>query len=187
MSDEQAVSAGETSEAGETTVESWDTWLASQDEAQRAHITGLYETSVTGLKSALKAERDRSNSFEKKLREAAKKESGDGETKLRLTQLADELSAANRRANFYETASKAETGLVDVKAAWIIASSDAEQFIASDGSINFEALKTEHPSLFAAPAAPASAIPKVKAGTGINQKHDVADMNSLIRNLAGRN
>lgn len=162
----------------------WETWLAAQPEAQRQQIETLHSTHTAGLKSALDSERQSRRDLEKQVKDLAKAEKDGSDAQQRLNSIATELETANRRADFYETASKPEIGLVDVKAAWVLTNAEADVYFDRKGSVNFELLKREHPSLFAQPRP----TPRGNIGNGAGQggQGSGADMNAIIRSAAGR-
>lgn len=169
--------------AAPQTEATWDTWLAAQPDEQRMTIETLFNAHTAGLRNALNNERESRKTMEKQLRDMAAKESAGSDAQTRLEAMAEDIAKANRRADFYEAASKPETGLSDVKAAWIIINANAEEYIDRKGSVNFELLKREHPGLFAQ----AKPVPRANAGTGTNQPPSpAADMNAAIRRAAGR-
>lgn len=165
------------------TVETWDNWLAKQPEAERARIATLYEGHTKGLRTALDSERNERKQYEKQVRELATKAEKGSETEKRLTEMADALDRANRKADFYQEAAKPDTGLTDPEAAWIIANAKAEEFFDRKGNLNVALLKERHPGLFGRP----NPTPQGNAGSGAGgQPQSGNDMNSYIRGRAGR-
>jgi hypothetical protein len=164
---------------GETSA-TWESWIAAQPEPARA----LYETHTQGLRSALESERTQRKTFETQLRDQAKKLEAGSEAQTRLTEMADELERANRRADFYESAAKPDVGVTDVVGAWAIINAMPEDYLDRKGSVNFALLKQRHPGLFGRPPA----VPRGNAGSGAGQGDGGGknDMNAYIRRQAGR-
>lgn len=160
----------------------WDIWLGKLPDDQRTTATALYEGSVQGLKSALKNERASRSDLEKQLRETAKKLESGSDAQKQMTDMADRMEQANRRADFYELASKPETGIADAAAAWLIINANAEEYIDRKGSVRLDLLKQNHPILFGRPS-----TPRANAGSGAGQNGaGKSDMNDYIRSRAGR-
>lgn len=126
----------------------WDTWLAGQDET----VKGLLEDHTKGLKSALQSERDQRKSFEKQLSDLSKQAEEGSELRASLDKLADDVTNANARADFFEAAADPALGLRDARLAWQIVAANADEFTRR-GKPDFDALKTAHPILFEAPPA----------------------------------
>lgn len=163
--------------------DSWDAWLATQPDEQRTTISSLYEKQTAGLKSALDNERQQRKDFEKQARELAKTAEKGSDAEKQLTQFADQLTAAERRADFYEAAAKPEIGLVGVKAAWVLMNAEADRYFDRKGNPNFDLLKQEHPYLFGL----AKTTPKGNQGNGTNGQTPAGQsINDMIRNAAGR-
>ena len=100
-----------------------------------------------------------------------------------MTQFADQLTAAERRADFYEAAAKPEIGLVGVKAAWVLMNAETDRYFDRKGNPNFDLLKQEHPYLFGQ----AKTTPKGNQGNGTNGQTPAGQsINDMIRNAAGR-
>jgi hypothetical protein len=176
--------AGEPPAPPEPTPEdTWDGWLATLDEAERGRVTRLYEAKHGGLLKALDSERNERKATERQLRDAAAKLKDDDANKAQLTQMADQLDLANRKADFFQEAAKPENGLADPEAAWIIANAKADEFFDRRGNLNLALLKERHPSLFARPPV----TPPANAGNGSGVQPPAANtMNQMIRRQAGR-
>lgn len=161
------------SQAGETPAD-FEAWLAGQPD----DVKTLYESHTSGLKSALKSERQRSADMATQLREAAAK--AEGETKAALEDMAGKAEAEARRADFYEAAAGA--GCADLKLAYLAA--QADNLFNRDGTPDIAAVKAAHPSLFAAPR-----VPDARAGKGAlagNGRTGGAAINDAIRRAAGK-
>lgn len=169
--------------AGATPEElTWDSWLAKQPETERKQIEALHAKRVQTLEGTLTKERDERKDLEKKLREMAKTSEAGSEAQKQLTAVADQLANAEKRADFYRDALKAE--VADPEGAWLIANGKADEFFDKRGSVNFDLLKKEHPGLFAQPKPTPRA--NVGSGTQNNDGNAAVGMNSFIRRAAGR-
>lgn len=170
----------------ETTAQTWDDWLASRPDAERPTITALYERQTQGLRSALDKERDDRKALEKQVRDLAKAAEKGSDAETQLTTLADQLAAADRRADFYRDAAKTDVGIADPELAWLRVNASPDEFFDRKGNVNFTLLKERHPALFVqTPLKPAT--PKGNAGSGAGQQGAGAlSMTDFIRQQAGR-
>lgn len=165
------------------TEETWDGWLETLDEAERGRVTRLYEAKHGGLLKALESERSERKAYERQLRDAASQLKDGDANKAALTEMADKLEAANRKADFFKEAARPETGLSDPEAAWIIANAKADEFFDRRGNLNLALLKDRHPGLFGRPPV----TPPANAGNGSGAQTPPANtMNQMIRRQAGR-
>lgn len=166
-------SATPQSDAGGTPA-SFDTWLGAQPDDVRARI----EENISGLKSALTAEREANREREKELRDLAAKAEKGSEAQKELERLADQLAESDRRADFYEAAQHA--GVTNLKLAYIAATQD--ELFDHKGNPQFDALRERYPELFVIQTAPSG-----HAGAGtqkpLTQKPTMTD---FIRRAAGR-
>ncbi len=178
MPDENTPQSGEPNDAQEPageTPQDFEAWLATQAEDVKA----LYESHTSGLKSALKSERERNAQLAGDLRDAASKATG--EAKAQLDELAKKAEAESKRADFYEQAAGA--GCSDLKLAWLA----AREMDAFDrhGNPDVAAVKAAHPSLFARPH-----VADARAGKGATQGGNghtgAAAINDAIRRAAGK-
>lgn len=151
-----------------------DALLADNPDAQAA-----FDAKVTGLKSALKSERERNAELAGGLRDAAAK--AGGEAKAQLEEMAGKVEAEAKRAGFYEAAAGA--GCTNLKLAFLA----AREFDLFDrkGAPDLDALKAQMPELFARPH-----VPDAKAGAGAasaaaGASNPNAEMNSAIRGALG--
>ena len=168
---------GENQQGGDgTSPESWETWLESQSEEVRA----LYEEHTSGLRSALQGERQQRSDLARQLREATAALEEGSEARTTLEQVTAELEVTERRAEFYEQATRPEIGCANVRLAYLA----AQEIDAFDrrGNVNWERLKEQFPELFKQTRAPAG-----NAGTG-TQASPGGDggMNAIIRRATGR-
>lgn len=162
----------------------WDEWLAAQPEAQRAVIADLHSKKVQTLEGTLTKERDDRKKLEKDLREMAGKAEAGSDAQNKLTAMADQVAVSDRRADFYEAAAKPEVGLVDIKAAWLIANAEPNVYFDKRGNLQIDQLKKDHPALFAQP----KPAPRANAGNGTQNADGsgAVSMNDFIRRAAGR-
>jgi hypothetical protein len=153
----------------------FETWLEKQDDT----VKGLLDGHIKGLKTALDSERGSRKDMEKQLREMAKKAEDGSEAQKKLTGMADQVSAADRRADFYEEAHRA--GVSNIKLAFLVA--EKEDLFDSKNRVNFEAMKKDYPELFGG-----KPVPDGNAGNGTEGTPGGAakDMNAMIRRAAGR-
>jgi hypothetical protein len=150
----------------------YDQWLAKQDE----HVRGLIDGNVKGLKSALDDERESRKGFEKTIRDLAKKAEAGSEAQKQLEQLAESVSTANRRTEFYEAAHAA--GVTNLKLAFTVATE--EGLFDKVGRANFDQLKKDYPELFGTKKAP-----RGDGGAGNEGQPRGGSMNDFIRKAAG--
>lgn len=153
----------------------WDTFHDSlPEEAQK-----LLSDRESGLKTALKAERDARKDAEKDLRDVAGKLEKDSDAQKEVLKLADEVALGNAKADFYEEAH--EEGVSNLKLAYVVAREDG--LIDKRGKINFDKMKESYPELFGKKKVPPGGAGE---GTGGKQPGEKVDMNALIRKKAGR-
>lgn len=153
----------------------WESWIASQEEPVR----NLLESHTSGLKSALVSERENRKKLEKDLRELAGKAEQGSEAQTKLAELANQMSEADRKAEFYEQAHAA--GVRNLKLAFMAALQG--DLFDKHGRVNFVEMKKEYPELFGGVAA--STVGNAGAGTGSNSPKK-SGMNDFIRKAAGR-
>lgn len=154
----------------------YDAWLEKQPDDVKA----LLDTNVKGLKSALDSERGTREKLERELRTMAKAAEAGSEAQKKLTEMADEMSETDRRADFYDSAHKAGVG--NLKLAYTVAVQ--EELFDSKGRVNFEAMKKDYPELFGATS---RKIIKGNAGDGTEEEPPkTGGMNDFIRAGAGR-
>lgn len=151
----------------------YENWLEKQDDT----IKGLLDEHVKGLKSALGSERESRKEMEKQLREMAKKAEAGSEAQTKLTQMADQIQTADRRAEFYDEAHRA--GVVNLKLAYLAATQ--EELFDRNGRVNFDEMKKNYPELFGKTNLPAG-----NAGAGTGDQNAAMDMNAKIRRASGR-
>jgi len=153
----------------------YGTWV----EGQPDNVKTLLSDWEAGLKTALKSERNRANTLEKSLRDAAKKLDEGSEARTKLEAMADDLNSAKMESTFYELAHKA--GGNSIKLLFVAAK--AEGLIRKDGNADFAELKILYPQLFGS----TKPTPRGNAGDGTGDPPRTAeDMNTAIRRAAGR-
>lgn len=160
--------------------ETFDMWLESQPEELKTKVTELYETNVSGLKTALKSERDEKKELSAQLKELLPKAEKGSELEKQLTEMASKAESAERRAFFAEEAIKPEIGCRNIRAAFALAT--AEDLFDKRGNPNWGEIKTQAPELFGAGTANANA----GANTNKDPKPKQNDMNAFIRGSTGR-
>lgn len=164
---------GEGEENGD--VLEWDAWHGEQSD----EIRELIKVHETGLKSALTSERDARKDLEGKVRGFAKEAKDGSKLQDELKGLADDLKAADRKADFYGDAHKA--GITNLKMAYLIAVSD--DLFDRRGNANFGKMKEEYPELFAGKK---KVDGNIADGTGGRIGGGKKDMNAAIRAAAGK-
>lgn len=153
----------------------FDGWLEKQPDK----VKGLLDTHTKGLKNALDSERESRKKLEKDLRDLAGKAEAGSEAQKQLTGMADQITEADRRADFYEAAHAA--GVSNLKLAYMV--STADNLFDRRGNPDFEALKTAYPELFGGKAK--APVGNAGSGTGDNKKMG-RSMNDYIRTASGR-
>jgi len=152
----------------------FEAWVKDQPENVRTMLDGH----TKGLKSALDGERDARKKLEKDLRDLAGKAEKDSDAQKKLTEMADQMGEADRRADFYEAAHAA--GVSNLKLAYTVAVQD--EMFDRKGNVNFEEMKKAYPELFGG----ATKKPAGNAGEGNNNQPQGKGMNDFIRRAAGR-
>ena len=153
----------------------WDTWHEALPEDAQELVAGH----VSGLKTALKSERDARNTAEKDLRDVAGELEKGSEAQKKVLKLADDVAAGNVKTDFYEEAH--EAGVSNLKLAFVVAKEDG--LFDKRGNANFTKLKESYPELFTRKKV---ADGNAGEGTGSGPPKGKIDMNALIRAKAGR-
>ena len=175
-SDDGKGQAGAGSAGAGSAPATWTEWLANVDTDGAG--AALFAKEVSGLKVVLEDQKAKNRTLSEQLRSAA--QGAEGETKAKLTALADERDAAVRRADFYALAASA--GCTNIDAAYHIAV--GEDAFTKDGSPNIEAVRVKAPELFGGGMPGTGAT---KAGQGAGGKSNASpSMNILIRRAAGQ-
>lgn len=157
------------------TFESWDEYLAVQDET----VKGLYEGNVRGLKSALDSERTTRRDLETRIRSLSDKAEKGSELEKELNSLQDVVTEGETRLKFYEAAHAA--GIRNLRLGYRIAVEDG--LIDRRGNIDFHQMQEAYPELFGGKAAPPPGNAGAGTGAGAPKKNT---MNDFIRSAAGR-
>ena len=145
---------------------------------QKPEVTAMLEGHIKGLKSALDSERGSRKDLEKQLRDLAKKAEEGSDAQKKLTEMADQISTADRRVDFYEEAHKA--GVANLKLAFLVATQD--ELFDKQGRVSFDGMKKDYPELFGA-----TTKTRGDAGSGTEKKQKASGgMNEFIRRAAGR-
>jgi hypothetical protein len=126
----------------ETTSETFETWIAGQDEK----VKGLYQTHITGLQNTVKATRAERDDYAKKLREAAQQLEKGSAAEKQISEMAASLEAAQRKAQFIEDAVNPEIGCRNTKAAFALA--NANNLFTKTGAPDWAAIKEMAPEIF---------------------------------------
>jgi uncharacterized protein (DUF3084 family) len=162
----------------ETTTETafdFAAWLAGQDEAVKTGLTKHFETEAAGLKSALTKERETRDALDKQLKTLSKNADKGSDLEKQLAELSAQLAASKQRIAFFATK---PADLADDEAAWLLA--DSKGLIGEDGTVKWDALKTQHPALFAAkqeaqkPPPPNTNAANGGRATGVTQQDLIA-------------
>jgi len=167
---------GNTENTNETPeAKTWESVLAGlPDEAKT-----LYQQHTAGLTSALDKERDARKDQEKSLRDLAKKAEAGSEAQKELTDVADKLAVANKRADFFQEAAKPEIGCRNPELAFKVALIDDS--FDKRGNVNWLALKESYPELFGEYKKPGA-----DAGTGRTGQVPGLSVDDKLRAALGR-
>jgi len=167
-----------TDEAGEkATFETFEAFLTEQPEA----IKALYETTVSGLKSALESERESRKKLSEQVKSLAPQVEKGSELEKRLAETARMLQEAEQReaessrhAKFIDQAIRPGVNCTNPKAAYALAT--AEGLFSEQGEPDWEKLRTLAPELFRVAGITAA---------GATGKVTGDDINALIRRKIG--
>ena len=178
--------AGDGGAGGAGNAFDFEAFTKGLDETTRAGLTAHLESSTTGLKSALKAERDTNAARLKELGELKAKAEKGSELEAKLSQMEATAREGMMKATFYESASAA--GCRNIKLAWAAAKDEPDKFFKRDETPDMEAIKASFPELFTAASSGES---RTNSGTGSNggagggNGGPNAAMNDAIRAAAG--
>lgn len=132
----------------------------------------------------MQSERTQHQGLARQLREATQQLEQGSETRQQLEALSGQLEAAQRRAEFFEEATRPENGCTNVRLAFIAAQEVGA--IDQRGRINWTALREQFPELFKQKTTPPG-----NAGDGTNTggkpPGQGARMDDIIRRKAGVN
>lgn len=161
-------SENENSEENEKLV--YDNWI----DEQKKEVQELISENTSGLKKALKSERENRSDLEKTLKKLAKAEKISPED---LEKVTIKLEAQNQKADFYEQASG--EGISNLKLAFIVVVQD--DLFDRRGNVDFKELKEAYPELFSGKRSPSG-----HGGEGNNDQPggNKSDFNTVLR--AGR-
>jgi hypothetical protein len=154
-----------------------ETWFSSLDPAVKSRVEQWHETKVTGLKSALGAERKNGTKLEKELRQAATLAEKGSQLQKQLEQAANDLQAERGRAQFYEEAQTEQ--VLPGYARVLYSAAQTEDYQNARGGVDWKALRRDYPAMFAS-----ERKPKGNAGNGIETSGAATgrrDMNALFR------
>lgn len=160
----------------------YDEWFKGLDEATQKGLSGHFDETTKGLKSALESERASVRELNKQLKELTSKAEKGSELERQLTEISGRLTESEQRAAFYDAAVAA--GCVNPRLAYL-AAKDGGLFL-QNGQPNIEAVKQAHPQLFEKPVTGAGG----GAGSGTNQNANQgqgtnAAINAALRHAAG--
>lgn len=153
----------------------FDAWLETQDEK----IKGLLDGHTKGLKTALDSERETRKGLERQVRDLATKAEKGSQAEKDLTEFADKIAEADRKAEFYDAAHKA--GVSNLRLAYITAVT--EGLFDKKGNVDFAGMKTNFPELFGVRKAAAG---NAGDGTESTETNIGGEMNRRIRRASGR-
>ena len=136
----------------------WDAWHGSLNDEQRKLIETRFSDDTKTLKGALDKERDEAKQLAKQIKGLQDKAEKGSELEKALTDLQTQLAAATQEKDFILDAPA--KGVSNVKAAYKLAAADG--LIDPKGAIDWDALKSAYPELFAAAKPPAP--PDTNAG-----------------------
>lgn len=162
------------------TPSNWEEYIGSLPEKQRTVVQKFYDDKNADLLSTVKNTRKERDTFSTQLRDAAKKLEKGSESEQRLTEQANQLDEANRRADFYEEAPGQQCN--NPKAAFLIAK--AGDHFTKSGLPDWKAIKDAAPQLFGETVVKK---PKGKGGAGAGTEDGATppSVNDWIRKQAG--
>lgn len=175
---DDAAAGGGSGEGDDKSPKTWDEYLASLPEDQRATVQGLYTAQNQALLNTVKATREERDTMASDLREAAKKAEKGSKAETDLLEQANKLDEANKRADFFAEATSKQCK--NPKAAWALAKSD--NLFTRSGLPDWAALQTSAPELFGPVVKPKG---KGGAGAGTDEKPAGTSINDFIRGAAG--
>jgi hypothetical protein len=154
----------------------YDQWFEGLDDTHKELVKGH----IHGVKSALDKERKDRSDLEKKVKELAATAEKGSALEKQLGELQSDLAEATRRASFLEGSHANGCTAPDV--AYLVAREGGH--FDQNGKPNWEAIKAAHPILFATqqPAPRGGG----DAGSATKTPPKAGDMNSFIREVAGR-
>jgi hypothetical protein len=124
----------------------FETFLATQPEQVRK----LYDTHVSGLKTALTSEREQGKTLQTRLSDIKKLFGSDPEkAKQEFDKLSEDYKVAQSRIEFLEEAVKPEVECLNPAAAWLVAT--GKGLFNSKGVPDWKAIREEAPQLFGKP------------------------------------
>lgn len=135
---------------------------------------------ISGLRTALKDERDGRKALEKQLRDLSKQAEEGSAIKTQLTAMAEEQATTAAKATFFETAHDAK--VKNLRLAWL-AAIDYKLVDVRTGEADFDKLRKMTPELFEV-----KTPPQGNAGAGAKQTgmDSQKTMNDFIRTASGR-
>lgn len=141
---------------------------------------GLIDGHVTGLKSALDAERNERKALAKQIGDLKARAEKGSDLEKQLGDLTATLEAQNAKTTFYEGA----PGDVSNPRLAYLAAQEGNHINAKTGAVDWAAMRAAYPELFRRQGAGA---PPANGGQGRNQGGNIEpNMNLFIRRAAGR-
>lgn len=161
--------------------ETFETYVATLPDDIKNKITPLFQAHVADLQSAVKATRKERDDFSKSLRDASKKLDAGSDLQKQVDKMANDLDAANKRADFLEEAPAHDCK--NAKAAFALAK--ANDFFDKHGAPDWKAIQAEAPELFGKSLQQGPR--KRSAGNGTKEDQPASqNMNDWIRQQANR-
>lgn len=148
----------------------FEEWLNGQSEEVKNLVTQRFEA----LENTVKAVRGERDNLNHELKELSKKIEADSEAGKQLGELTTRLEAAERKANFIDSASK--QGVIRPSAAYAIATS--ENLFTEKGDPDWNKIKESVPELFRVTNT------NTNAGSGTQSALPKVDPNQIIRDAA---
>ena len=157
-----------------TTPKDFESFISGQPDEVKA----LYNGHIAGLRNTVAATRTERDAQASKVAELLKVVEKGSETEKQLTALQQQLATTSLKADFMADAVKPEVQCRNPRAAYALMVS--ENLVDKKGNPDWVELKKVAPELFGVVA------PKANAGNGTDTSPKSVDMNSLIRQRAGR-
>lgn len=156
-----------------------DAWADSLDDAGKTALNAYVALETTRLKTALDTERAQRKELAKQLKELSVKPADDTAWKAKIEAISGQLSEANLKASFYESAAgQDDLAAKRYGAAYKIAKIDG--LIDEDGAVDWAALKEQHDYLFSTPVVATPA--KGHAGNGVGGRaQKPQNINDVLR------
>lgn len=165
-------SQGNGSTGTTSTPSNFEEWYGTQDQTVKSVVDGH----VVKLKNALESERERAGKLKGQLADLKKAVEKGSELEGQIGRLQEELTLTQRRSDFYE---EAPADLENPRLAWMLATAD--NLFDEQGHADWEKIRKQAPQIFVTKKTPAGG-----AGAGRGSTTPAANMNTLIRQAAGK-